>query len=197
MRRHWSYLKYVVRHKWYVFLACLKLGVPIWIAIWHDWDKFLPDEWFPYARTFYKSDGEKQYQPDESFDRAWNAHQKRNKHHWQYWLLVYDKNPWPKINVQSYDGGMSNLESAVKELERLLNTAPVVLPIPDVYRREMLADWIGAGRALGKPKTWEWYAANRDNMKLHSDTRAWIEEQVSRLEQEYSELERLKGIGVL
>lgn len=179
MNRHWSYLKYILRHKWYVFLACLKLGVPIWIAIFHDWDKFLPDEWFPYARFFYEPDGSKRtrrdttgyYIPydtgDQAFDFAWLLHQKRNKHHWQWWILPQD------------DGDTK------------------IFPMQDVYRREMLSDWIGAGRALGKPKTWEWYAANKDNMKLHPDTRAWIEEQVARLEQEYSELERLKGIGVL
>jgi hypothetical protein len=50
--------------------------------------------------------------------------------------------------------------------------------MPDKYRREMLADWRGAGRALGKPDTQAWYAANRDKMKLHPETRAWIEQQL-------------------
>jgi hypothetical protein len=39
MRRHWMYLKSVLRHKWYVFLACLQFRVPLWSAILHDWDK--------------------------------------------------------------------------------------------------------------------------------------------------------------
>ena len=84
MRRHWQYLKYVLRHKWFVFQAGLKIGVPIFILIFHDWDKFLPDEWFPYARTFYKSNGEKHYENSIEFARAWMKHQHRNKHHWQY-----------------------------------------------------------------------------------------------------------------
>lgn len=148
MIRHWQYLKYVMRHKLYVFQACLKLGVPIWIAIFHDWDKFLPDEWFAYARTFYAPDGSNQYKPDNSFAIAWLLHQNRNKHHWQYWLITWDK---------------GNTEC---------------LAMPDVYRREMLADWKGAGKALGKPDTSLWYFVNYDNIKLHHDTRKWIDEKL-------------------
>ncbi len=41
MKRHINYFKYVVRHKWFVFLAGIKLGVPIMSLIIHDWDKFV------------------------------------------------------------------------------------------------------------------------------------------------------------
>jgi hypothetical protein len=164
MRRHLNYGKYVIRHKWYVFLACLRLRVPFLIAILHDWDKFLPDEWLPYARTFYGADGSKQYKPTPAFDTAWNAHQKRNKHHWQYWMLTFDK---------------GNTE---------------LLDMPDVYRREMLADWMGAGKALGKPKVWEWYAVNKDKMRLHAETRAWIERQLVILESQCKA--DMKGIAM-
>jgi len=160
MRRHLAYLSYVLRHKWFVFLECLKIGVPLWIAIFHDWDKFLPDEFIPYARYFYAPDGSKTvrrnptgyYKPtdtgDQAFDYAWFLHQKRNKHHWQSWTMADDT-------------------SGVK-----------VLPMPDVYRREMLADWRGAGRAQGTPDTAAWYAANKGKLQLHPDTRDWIEWQL-------------------
>lgn len=147
MRRHWEYFKYVIRHKWFVFRACLKLGVPFWIAIIHDWDKFLPDEWFPYVRCFYAPNGSKQYD-EKQITTAWNAHQKRNKHHWQYWMLTWDRGETQ------------------------------CLPMPDVYRREMLADWIGAGLAQGKPNTVEWYAGNREKMKLHDETRDWLDKKL-------------------
>ncbi len=84
----------------------------------------------------------------EAFDAAWNHHQKANKHHWQYWCLAMDDDP------------------------------DLVLPMPDRYRREMLADWRGAGRAYtGSDNTREWYLERRDKMraKLHPETRAWIE----------------------
>lgn len=153
--RHTEYLKYVLRHKWYVFLACFKMHVPLWIAILHDWDKFLPDEWFPYAATFYDKSGNKQYKEHPAFTLAWNAHQKRNKHHWQYWMITWDRG----------------------ETE--------CIPMSDVSRREMIADWMGAGKALGKPKTWEWYAANKDKIQLHPETRTWVDAEIEKLRTGY------------
>lgn len=148
MKRHWQYLKYVARHKWFVFQACLKLGVPLWMAILHDWDKFLPEMWMPYARCFYKPDGSKQYVETPEFNAAWNGHQKRNKHHWQYWVLMED------------DG------------------ATIPMPMPDVYRREMLADWRGAGKAItGTDNTFSWYIDNYYKIKLHRETRLWVDHQ--------------------
>ena len=145
--KHWKYLRYVLRHKYYVLLAGLVWRVPLWSLVWHDWDKFLPDEWFPYVESFY---GPKP--PTDTvkvaFDFAWLLHQRRNRHHWQFWLLSED------------EGGVK------------------VLPMPDYARREMLADWIGAGRAQGKPDTRKWYLANRYNMQLHPETRTWIEQQL-------------------
>lgn len=189
MRRHWAYFKYVMRHKWFVFWACLKLGVPIWVALLHDWDKFLPDEWFAYARTFYKPNGAKQYDESADFARAWMLHQHRNKHHWQYWLHVDIPShnasaPLYKTDYLVWDRGEAQRvvkrNSGASEWYEVIppyhgDSVCCPEPMPLVYRREMLADWIGAGRALGKPDTKAWYLANKDKMKLHGDTRAWIE----------------------
>lgn len=144
MKRHIKYLWYVIRHKWFVLIAGLTT-VPIWQLILHDWHKFLPDEWFAYARTFYAPDGAKQYEPTAAFDIAWLKHQNRAPHHWQYWILLKD-------------GG---------EVE--------CLPMPDRYWREMIADWKGAGRALDKPDYQKWYARNRDKIQLHPDTRQKVD----------------------
>ena len=172
MRRHIAYGRYVLIHKWHVFWACLSYGVPIWAALFHDLDKFLPDEWFPYARTFYAPDGSKQYIESEAFTLAWNFHQKRNRHHWQFWLITWDRGV----------------------------TEP--LPMPDVYRREMLADWIGAGRAIaaGNGQIWlmtntcDWYEKNKDKMILHPDTRAWIESELENIKIDFGRRMML-GIG--
>lgn len=145
--RQRAYLSYVLRHKYYVFVEALKLGVPPHIAFLHDWSKFRLDEWRGYSMAFNEPDGTRQY--NESFLVVpWNDHQKRNKHHWQYWMITWDR-------------GETDL-----------------LPMPDLYRREMLADWCGAGKALGFPDTKGWYLKNQDKMKLHPDTRAWIEKQL-------------------
>lgn len=166
--KHWKYLTYVLRHKWYVFYYGWQLGIP-WLALLHDNSKFLPSEWFPYVEFFYG--GEKRSARDigvyektyywesawrdskegvkEAFDLAWLHHQKRNKHHWQYWVLTNDE-----------------------ESQRAIF-------MPDRYRRELLADWKGAGRAInGVEDALGWYRKNRNRMTLHAETRQWIEDQL-------------------
>ena len=142
MRRHLAYLKYVLWHKWFVFVAGRKLGLGFWQLLIHDWHKFLPSEWFPYARTFYKPDGSKQYVESDEFARAWNLHQKRGKHHWQHWMLTWDRGE------------------------------TVALEMPEKYAFEMVADWLGAGRAItGNWGAREWYQKNKVKMKLHMFTK--------------------------
>lgn len=145
MLRHINYLKYILRHKWFVFVASLKIGSPIWLAIIHDMSKFYPSEWFPYAETFYKRDGSKQYNETIDFNYAWNHHQKRNKHHWQYWLLEFDRGETK------------------------------ALKIPRKYLLEMIADWMGAGRAItGEWEVVEWYQKNKKNMTINEETKIEI-----------------------
>lgn len=150
------YLRYVLVHKWHVLRAGLGLGVPLWRLILHDWTKFLPCEFIPYRDWFYSNWRQDNYQGESAapealktaFDYAWNHHCHKNDHHWQFFILKYD------------DPGMKILE------------------MTDVARREMLADWIGAGRALGKPDTRGWYLYNRETIFLAPLTRAWIEGQL-------------------
>jgi hypothetical protein len=75
------------------------------------------------------------------FALAWNYHQKRAKHHWQYWVLTWDRGD------------------------------SVPLPMPDKYAREMVADWWGAGKAItGNWDAQIWYLKHRGVIKLHEDT---------------------------
>jgi len=51
--------------------------------------------------------------------------------------------------------------------------------MPLKYRKEMLTDWRGAGRAItGKDDTRAFYIKNRDNITLAAETRQWIEKQL-------------------
>lgn len=75
-----KYFYYLFKHKWYVMVECFIEGL-IWRGLAHDLSKFLPREFVPYVNYYY--DG----QDKEAFDRAWECHKTRNKHHWQYWLL--------------------------------------------------------------------------------------------------------------
>jgi hypothetical protein len=141
-----KYLKYLYKHKLYVFQECVKLGIPF-RGIIHDWSKFLPSEFIPYKNYFYTEDNSKY---NESFDKAWLLHQNRNNHHWQYHVLIND--------------------SGVIE----------ALDMPLKLRKEMLADWRGAGRAItGKDDTRDWYLSNKHNMILHVNTRRWVEDQLN------------------
>lgn len=81
-----------------------------------------------------------------AFDQAWLHHQHRNPHHWQHWLLRED------------NGGLKTLE------------------IPEGFVREMVADWMGAGRAItGKWEVGSWYSKNQEKIELHPSSRALVE----------------------
>jgi hypothetical protein len=143
--KHLRYLRYVVRHRWFVFIECLKMGI-VWRGLVHDLSKFLPSEWFPYVNYFHGGmapDGKRWVGYDEAFDLAWLKHIHRNKHHWQYWRLRED------------DGGTKSI------------------PMPSQYVREMLADWRGACRAQGFDSIGPWYAEHRD-IELHQESRGLL-----------------------
>lgn len=162
MSAHWKYLVYLVRHKWFVLIAGLRIGAPLWRLLIHDWSKFLPSEWFPYVSYFYRDNsgegleaigeyGLVEMAPygffaEDRFNIAWNLHQKRNKHHWQFWVLQQDcGDRFP-------------------------------LPIPNHYIREMVADWAGAGRAItGKWGVCTWYAKNKHVIVLRTEVRGKVE----------------------
>jgi len=128
----------------------------VWLGIIHDWSKFLPGEFLPYARHFYGISGiiegrdeSGSYKPtdtgDRAFDFAWLLHQKRNKHHWQWWMLPED------------EGGVK------------------ILNISHPYRLEMLCDWIGAGKAQNTKGVAYWYEQNKHKLQLHESTRFFVE----------------------
>ncbi len=163
--KHLKYLSYVLRHKLYVAIECFRDGL-YWQGITHDLSKLLPSEFIPYTNHFYGKKGDDikkgrdetgYYKPtdtgDKAFDFAWLLHQKRNNHHWQWWILPED------------DGGIKILE------------------MPDIVIKEMICDWVGAGKAQGfvSPKgdrfyeTKRWYEKNKSKMNLHYMTRLKIE----------------------
>lgn len=93
-----KYLKYLLRHKYFVFIECFKLGIP-WLGLIHDWSKFLPDEFIPYARNFY---GERTESVKSDFDIAWLNHVHRNKHHWMHWIVNYDNGKTKTIQMPDH-----------------------------------------------------------------------------------------------
>ena len=145
---HLRHLRKILIHKWYVFIECCKLGVP-WQGIVHDLSKFTPAEWKAYVLHFYAYQEHEPQWVVDAFSAAWNHHQKQNPHHFEYWILLWRGKP------------------------------DETLPMPDRYRREMLADWRGASRAYsGNDDVASWYLRRRDEIRLHPETRAWIEGQL-------------------
>ena len=155
--KHLKYLSYLIRHKWFVLLAGIKIGAPLWRLIVHDLSKFRPSEWFAYSFYFYATKKEiaaherellsdycglfeavpfgEHY--EDRFNIAWLHHQHRNPHHWQYWTMRED------------DGRQYNMS------------------IPREYLLEMVADWAGAGRAItGHWDAFGWYAKNKQNIGI-------------------------------
>lgn len=150
MNKYKKYLKYVLKHKYYVLIECYKHGI-LWQGIIHDLSKFRISEFFAYSNYFDKykpRDKSGYYKPtdtgDVNFDIAWLKHTRRNPHHWQYWVLLDD-------------------DGTYKVFEMPLN-----------IRKEMICDWIGAGKAQNKPDTKEWYLQNRHRMVLGKETREWV-----------------------
>lgn len=151
-----AYLWYVIRHKWFVYRAgrslrlvtadgVTRVPVPVWQLLVHDWSKFLPCEFGPYARYFYGPKTDDRDKALLAFNAAWLHHQHCAPHHWQHWVLRKD------------DGGT------------------LALNMPYRYVLEMVADWMGAGRALSKPDTVAWYRANKHKMVLHPATERMVE----------------------
>jgi len=81
INKHINYLKYLIRHKWFVLKAGLKLNVPIYLLLLHDISKFGPNEWSGYVHNFFENNNFKK----NKFKAALSHHYNNNKHHWQYW----------------------------------------------------------------------------------------------------------------
>ncbi len=137
-----DYFKKVCEHKYYVYKAGVKLGVPRKTLILHDWQKFTPSEFVPYANYFY---GGKQEKDKESFMYSWLHHVHYGKHHWEYWLLN------PNYNFATAKDGC--------------------LPMPEVYIREMVADWMGASMAYtGSWDMTDWLEKNLSKLIISEST---------------------------
>lgn len=161
--KYLEYTGYILRHKYFVFTECVRLARKrrilhairlIWRGIKHDFSKFYPSEFFPYAERFNgagKGIWDDNALPQEvrvAFYKAWLYHQRNNDHHWQSWLLRLDS------------GDL------------------ISLPMPAIVVDEMIADWRGAGKAIGKPDTKAWYLSNKNNIILNEQARQIVEKEL-------------------
>lgn len=150
---HLRYAWVVARHKCFVLVAGLRVGAPLWRLLVHDFSKMTRAEWGPYVRRFCSGRaGETDKEVDPlEFHRAWTHHWHVNPHHWEYWLRL-------------------NGECVLKPM-----------PIPEKFAREMVADWMGAGRAYtGHWDVRGWYTANAGRIRLAPETRSFVEALIER-----------------
>ena len=156
MKSYWNYFKGLIKHKYWVFIYCLKLNVPLRIAILHDMSKFSIKEFFPYVNNFYNSDGTKKSVRDstgaydtnkqsQEFKLAWINHQ-RNKHHWQAWCNIGDRGIITSVDI------------------------------PEKYIREMISDWCGAGMSYAGVSTPSvWYSKNKNSIVMTKKSKTLLE----------------------
>jgi hypothetical protein len=151
---HRQYFWYVLTHKWFVFLAGLKTGAPLWRLVIHDWTKFTPAEWNPWRRRYAngRSNVIGTTDDEDDFRRAFAHHWHRHPHHWEHWVYGIASGHTPKA-----------------------------LRIPDPIVREMVADWLGAGRAkMGHWDISEYFERNCQQMIVHDDNWPLIHELVNK-----------------
>lgn len=160
LKIHLKYASYLLRHKWYVFIECVKLGIPI-RGLLHDLSKFRPSEWNAYAHHFFGVDN--LFNPI-LFNTALIHHRNRNKHHWQYWLQIK--------NITNEDNLIYNA-----------TLTPVEIPLD--IQKEMLADWIGTSKAQSnKSHIWKWYLSNKSKMMFYQNSGVygfWIRSRILNL----------------
>lgn len=149
-------------HIYYVRVAGEKIGVDAALLQEHDESKWSIHEFPGYALHFFGGGN------PAMFSRAWLHHLHHNPHHWQHWMFPDGLTP---AGSDVVDG---------------------VLPMPKHYALEMIADWMGAGRAYqGHWDMSGWLVGNLGKVRLHPETKAYVIENLTAL----GYIEQLKTVG--
>jgi len=124
----------------------------------HDASKNSFEEYYAYDNYFYGDDRTEEV--IKNFNYAWLHHIHNNPHHWQYWILIND------------DPGEGE----------------IILEMPIDYAIEMICDWWAFSFAKGDlGEIFDWYDKRKQHIKLHPNTRKFIEDTLSKIK---SKLER-------
>lgn len=194
MSRHWQYLRYVLRHKLYVYRACIRLGVPRWRALVHDWTKFLPGQWGPYARYFYGLPKVGDVVEILSWEtRGGPARIVETRPGSGRYKVDFLDGSQPRpfwahdFEVVGLVEALTAFDLAWLDHQRarhhwqawvlVMDTGSIEPQrMPATYVREMLADWSGAGQAIhGNANPRGWWERMGGEMLLSDATRAAIE----------------------
>lgn len=154
---YWKQLKSLLFHKWHVLrVGVLVVGnIPLWRLVVHDWSKFSFVEFVYYAQYKYEIRYKSQEQRyKRRWAAAWLHHLHHNPHHPEHWLLSWGGDP------DFYD---DLGESAARFV--------TVLPMPEIYVREMVVDFIATSKErTGSYDISKWVNTHVPEMQLHQDT---------------------------
>jgi len=144
---HQAYAESLHTHIRYVQEAGRKLGIQEKQLELHDLSKWTDAE-FPYYAAFFHGGTNDNPRIANGFAIAWLHHIHHNPHHWQHWIFP--------------DGYILKDSSVENGIVRM----------PDMYIREMVADWMGAEMTYGG--SWDmtkWLNKNLSRIKIHSCVR--------------------------
>ena len=161
-----KHFKTITKHRHLVCGYCFRLG--LWRqGLTHDLSKYSPVEFLPGAKYWQgnrsPNDAERR---DRGVSLAWLHHKGRNRDHFEYWI---DYTVSPDGTV-AYGGNRMPLR----------------------FVAEMFCDRIAASRVyLGDKYTdasaWQYYTASKDDILIHPETGAEIEEMLRVLKDEGEE----------
>lgn len=140
-----AYLNSLDKHIHFVREAGAKLGVPNDLLLRHDATKSSVYELSAYVKNF-QGGGD-----PVGFPFAWLHHIHHNPHHWQHWLFG---DRWARAGSDIVDGA---------------------LPMPEVFAKEMVADWMGSSMAY--TGAWDmsaWLTKNIPRIRLHPKTATFV-----------------------
>lgn len=148
--RFFGHLNNILTHKYWVFVCCCKIGMPI-RGILHDMSKFHPIEFWEGVHYYHDrhSSPINYAKKDKGYSKAWFHHRNHNKHHYEHWMDNFDQ------------GG-----------ENIL--------MPCKYAQEMLCDYIGAGIAYnGKTNIYQneliwWNNRLKNPIAMHPALQAFV-----------------------
>lgn len=151
MMHFFKHLNTVNKHRFKVFVHCVKAGIVIQ-GLKHDLSKYSPTEFIEGARFYLgtKSPTEREREV-YGYSKAWMHHKGRNKHHFEYWT---------DYNVKTR------------------SMAPVKMPLK--YVKEMFCDRVAAGKVyLGDKYTnnnpIEYFRGGRAKTSMHPETAELLE----------------------
>lgn len=157
LKRFYGHLSTVTRHRYKVFVHCVKAGI-IWRGLTHDLSKFSPTEFIPGVK-YYQGTRSPNEREREIFgaSRAWMHHKGRNRHHFEYWT---DYSP------------------VTKQVE------PVKMPT--VFVIEMFCDRVSASKIYGKDKytdrsPLDYFLLVKSKRVIHPETSALLEKLLTML----------------